>query len=230
MAKEIDVNSAPHGTIQPEPLVGESIFQTFITQLEDILDKFNRAANISSNLTGVERSRLFGAKSRHFGFISKSLDIARDNPAFMPPNFSLPVFEARVRMFEEIRQLTIVLEQFQHAATDYLLESSDAAYRDALRVYGSLREQARANVAGASALFAELLQYFTLHHRGRPGSEPTEKELERDFHALVHGHKDGEIIVRNETPHAQGGERTIVDDVHRSHGAIKESGEAEIRE
>jgi hypothetical protein len=59
---EIDMNSAPHGTIQPEPLVGESIFQLFITQLEDILDKFNRAVNISANMTGVERSRLFGAQ------------------------------------------------------------------------------------------------------------------------------------------------------------------------
>jgi hypothetical protein len=126
--------------------------------------------------------------------------------------------------------LCIVLEQFQHAATDYLLESSDSAYRDALRVYGSLREQARANVAGASALFAELLQYFTLHHRGRPGAEPTEKELERDFHSLVRGHKDGEIIVRNETPRAQGGVRTVIDDVHKNHGAIKETGEAEINE
>ena len=35
---------------------------------------------------------------------------------------------------------------------------------------------------GASALFAELLQYFTLHRRRRTSSEPTEKELERDFH------------------------------------------------
>jgi hypothetical protein len=133
---EIDGNSASYGTIQPELLVGESIFQLFITQLEDILDKFNRAANISANLSGTERRKLFGAKSRNFGFISKSMGIAKDNPAFMPPNFYVPVFEARVRMFEEVRQLTIVLEQFQHAATDYLLESSDTAYRGAVRESG----------------------------------------------------------------------------------------------
>ena len=227
---EPNQDSAPRGTIFPEPLVADTIFGQFIEQLEEILDRFNRAANISSNLTSTERLRLFGAKARNFGFISKSLDIAKDNPAFMPPNFNVAKFEARVRLFEEVRQLTIVLEQFQHAAIDYLLETSDSAYRDALRVYGSLREQARANVPGASAIFDELLQYFTLHRRGRPGSEPTEKELERDFRALIKGHADGKIVVESEKPRVSGGGRKVVDEVRRGRAAVKESAEAEIEE
>jgi hypothetical protein len=188
-----------------------------------------READIDTAMTGRDRMRLFGVKSRKYGFINKAWDIARDNPNFLPPNFAVKEMQEHMRIFEQVRQLTLVLEQFQHLATDYLMLTSDNAYRDALRVYGSLREQNRGRVPGAEALFRELLQFFTLHRRGRQGAEPTEHELERDFRSLIHGHKDGEIIVKNESPKVTGGERTVIDSVHTGHSAIKETAEESIK-
>jgi hypothetical protein len=91
----------------------------------------------------------------------------------------------------------------------YLLLTCDAAYRDALRIYGNLRELSRSRVLGAEELFQQLLQFFTLHRRGRTG-EPTEHKLERDFRSLLHGHADGEMIIKNESPHKSAGEREVV--------------------
>jgi hypothetical protein len=218
----------PNGMITPEPQITPSEMSRILILIDHVLGEFMKETDIDSAMTGRERLRLFGVKSRNYGFISKAWDIARDNPEFVPPNFSMSEMQQHIQLFEQVRQLTMVLEQFQHAATDYLMITSDNAYRDALRIYGSLREQTRGRVPGAQALFDELLQYFTLHRRGRVGAEPTEKELERDFHSLIHGHKEGEIIIKNESPHVSGGVRTVVDDVHSGHAAIKETGEEKI--
>jgi hypothetical protein len=117
-----------------------------------------------------------------------------------------------------------VVEQLRQLVDDYLLLTCDNAYRDALRVYGNLREQSRARVAGAEALFKELLQYFTLRRRRPDEAEPTEHELERDFRSLIHGRKDGEIIVENVSPHAAEGIRKVIDNVHTGHVEEKLTG------
>jgi len=46
--------------------------------------------------------------------------------------------------------------------------------------------------------------------------------VERDLKALLHGKKDGEIIIRNERPHLVGGKHEIIDDVHSGRTAVKE--------
>ena len=223
--------STPEGMITPEPQISLTLINNILMVIEQMMDDFMTDVSVDSNLSGKERRRLIGVKSRNYGFINKAWDIARDNPQFVPPNFSMADMGVNIRVFEQVRQLTIVLEQFQHLATDYLLLTSDTAYRDALRVYGSLREQSRAKVAGATALFDELQQYFTLHRGRRPGDEkPTEHELERDLRSLIHGHKDGEIIIRSETPHISGGERTVIDNVHSGKAEFKASESGEIKE
>jgi hypothetical protein len=54
-------------------------------------------------------------------------------------------------------------------------------------------------------------------------TEPTEKELERDVHALLHGKKDGKIVVENISPKTTAGVRKVVDDVSKSKAALKET-------
>jgi hypothetical protein len=86
-------------------------------------------------------------------------------------------------------------------------------YRIALRVYASLQEQTRSRVHGAAPLYEALRPFF--HHCKRQTDEPTEKQLEKDFRKLLHGKAEGEIAVKNESPHVSGGKRKIVDDVRK---------------
>jgi hypothetical protein len=41
-------------------------------------------------------------------------------------------------------------------------------------------------------------------------------QLEKDFHALLHGRKDGEVVVKNENPHTIGGIHEVIDEVHKN--------------
>jgi hypothetical protein len=218
----------PEGYITAEPHVKAKFIEDMIFELESWMRDFMEEADIDSNMTGRERLRLFGVKSRNYGFITKAYEIARDNPKFAPSNFSMSEMKDTISVLEEVRHLFMVVEQLRQVVDDYLLLTCDNAYRDALRVYGNLREQSRARVAGAEALFKELLQYFTLH---RPDeAEPTEHELERDFRSLIHGRKDGEIIVENVSPHAAEGIHKVIDNVHTGHVAIKETAKEELDE
>ena len=200
-----------------------------IYDVEDAMNDFIKNEDIDFNLTGKERMRLIGAGVRNWGFINKAYEIARDNPDFLPKQFDALGFSRDMREYEEVRQLSFTLEQFLRAVNEAMLIRSDILFRLALRVYGNLRELARARVPGAQDLFNALLRYF--RHRRRPGAaEPTEKEIERDLHSLLHNTADGKIVIENERPRASAGKRVLVDEVKRGRAAIKETEEAEIED
>jgi len=205
--------------------------QAIIGLITDALNDFIAEENIDSTLTGTERLRLFGAGVRNYGFIEKAWDIVRDNPGFAPQLFNAAQFGAGIAEFDKYRQLYFLIEKFLAVVNEAMLIRSDVLFREALRVYGNLREMSRARVPGAEPLYRALLQFF----RRRRGAEmeemePTTKELERDFKKLIHGHADGEIIIKNGEPHFTGGTRKVVDNVSKGRAAIKESAEASIKE
>jgi hypothetical protein len=199
-----------------------------VAKIEAMMNQFVEEENLETSMSGRERMRLFGAGVRNFGFIEKAYDIARENPQFLPPNFSEPDFEKNIAELEEARQLLWVLQQFTQVANECVLLKADACFRDALRLYGSLREQFRGKVPGAETLYRTLLTFFRRRKPRADEAEPTEKELERDFMKLIHGHADGKIEIVNEQPQFSGGVHKVVDDVHTGHTEVKESAQEKI--
>ena len=66
----------------------------------------------------------------------------------------------------------------------------------------------------------KLLQpYFKRPHK--MSAEPTEKQLEKDIHSLLHGTKDGKIVIENERPTVSKGKRVIVDETQKRKGGFK---------
>ena len=181
--------------------------------LADLQDKLH----LAENLTARQRNRLIGAKARNYGFITTAWEIAAGNPHFIPSNFTLENMTRTLRALEKARQLTFAAEQLGLLAGDYLLLTSDAASRDALWFYGNLQSQARARVAGAEPLYAELSQFFARRKRRREDAQPTKREQERDLRRLLHGTADGEIFVKHESPHKTDDVHEVVDNVHK-HG------------
>jgi len=202
-----------------------------IAQVQAYMNDFIARYHEDSTMTGTERMRLIGAGVRNYGFIEKAWDIARENPQFLPSNFNLQQFTDNIQALDDFRQLSFVLEKFLQVVNECMLISADASFRDALRIYNGLREQSRGRVPGAQPLFMALLRFF--RRRRSPEEiegEPTMKQLEKDFNKLIHGHADGEIVIKNEKPHLVGGARTIVDDVHKGRSAVKETAEASVDE
>jgi len=198
----------------------EQLFEDIDSILQDMrVDMQNEA------LTTAERLRLLGSGVRRYGFIDKVSDIAEANPEFAPPFYDGTTLKTLIRKIEILRNLSAALAQMQRITDDVLLQVSDEAFQMALGYYNTVREAARRRQPGAQAVFNVLRLFF---RRGRlTGDEPTEHEVERDVKALLHGKKDGEIVIKNERPHMTGGARKVIDETHRDRVALKETVEEE---
>ena len=194
----------------------EQLFEDIDSILQDM-----RVDMQTEALTPAERRRLQGSGVRRYGFIDKVSDLAEANPEFAPPFFNSTVLKTLIRQIEILRNISAALAQMQRITDDVLLQVSDDAFQLALAYYNTVREAARRRQPGAQAVFNVLRLFF---RRGRlTGDEPTEHEVERDVKALLHGKKDGEIVIKNERPHMTGGARKVIDETHRDRVALKET-------
>ena len=201
--------------------------QSIIRDVDYLWQWFLEKEGIGGSLTGTDRRRLVGVGVRNNGFIDKAFDIARENPQFMPPHFDVETLVKNMNDIEDLRQLLWTLQQFSQAVSNALLVHSDSAYRDALRIYNSLQEQARNRVDGAEPLFRALQTFFS-RRRKPAGEEPTEMEL--DIKRLIHGKSDGEIVIKNERPHMVGGLHEVIDNVHKDRSGFKETAQGSVTE
>jgi len=201
---------------------------TLIEDLTDLMQDFMDAADINQNLTPKERARLIGAGVRNYGFIEKTLDIARDNPSFLPPNFDVNDFASNLYEFDQIRQFYLLAEKLQTLASDSMLIKSNILYREALRVYNSLKEQARAGVPGARDLFNALETFFK---RRRVAEKPeTQKQEIHKAISLIKSRSDGEMVIKNIKPKKSDGVHEVVEEELKDDLRFKETEEGEIKE
>jgi len=192
------------------------------TSIERLMDDFRSISD--NNLTALQRRRKIGAGIKNYGFIDKVSDLADANPRFAQ-FFSTTDLKNCIRNIEMCRELIVLLQAFVRMVSNSMMVYSDDAYGMALIYYNMLKEMSRRGDPEAMELFRILQPFFRRPRRAT--SEPTAKELERDLHALIHGKKDGKIVVESIAPKKTGGVRKIVDDVHKSKTMIKETAEME---
>ena len=213
--------------VHDETLPPSSEWEDILGIVDALRDRFMEDSP-NSSLSEAERRRLRGSGVRRYGFIDKVSDLAGVNSAFIPPFMSLSELKNLIRQIEVFRDISSILQQMLRITTDNLLMTGDEAFRLALMYYNSVRDAARRRVPGADALF-KILQLFFRRPRNT-SEEPTESELERDIRALLHGHKDGKIVIENERPVKSRGKRIVLDEVHSGHAAVKETIGEEIKE
>ena len=227
--KEI-VDSSKKGNIESldEQLSNlESILNDIKGDLGSAMAEYQLITNDVA-LSDAERRRLLGSGVRRYGFIDKVSDIGSDNPEFTPPFLNFETLKDLIRHIETVRNLAATLQQLVQANSELLLTMGDEAFRMALLYYNSVRDAARLRVPGAKPIFQALELFF--RRPRRTSNEPTEPEVERDVKALLHGKKDGKIVIENERPVVSGGKHVVLDDVYSGHAAVKETMEEEIRE
>jgi len=122
----------------------------------------------------------------------------------------------------------LLLQAFARAVSNTMLVYSDEAFTMSLIFHNMVREMSRRGDSVAMELFRTLQPFF---RRRRPTTaEPTAKQLEKDIHGLLHGTKDGEIIIKNEAPRAKGGVHEVIDNVRSGRTAIKGTVEESVDE
>jgi len=211
-----NVTKNSKGAVAPAPSPLENL-QTILNNAITLL----QANSPDVALSEAERRRLLGSGVRRYGFIDKVSDFAVANPEFIPPYMNEADLKDAIRQIELLRDISATLQQLLRITNDDLLVAGDEAYRIALMYYNSVKEAANRRVPGAEAIFRILRAFFSRPRRAK--EEPTEMEVERDLKALLHGKKEGEIIVKNENPVTSGGVHEVIDEVHKGHAAVKET-------
>ncbi|MBE9108009.1 hypothetical protein IQ273_01035 [Nodosilinea sp. LEGE 07298] len=97
-----------------------------------------------------------GDKSR--AFVQKALDVAIQNPDFLPRSFDIAELQRDVELFEKIYPLAMALTQLQADLDDTLAAVGSDAFTAALQVYRHAK--AHGDGSGLDTLVEELGQRF----------------------------------------------------------------------
>ena len=209
-------------------LTDEQIHNTIET-VEQILLDMQENWTSGPELSAAERNRMQGLRAARYGLVDEISDVITVAPQFMPSFMTEAAYKREIRVFELMRGYTIILEQMTQLSKDIMLVLGDSLYRQALSYYGAVRDADRRRAPGAKVVYERLKQFFR-RFRNLQKNEPTERQLEKDFRALLHGHKDGTIEITGEADRVRKGNRTVIDDTHKAHGAWRETESGEIDE
>jgi hypothetical protein len=218
--QELTTTHEPHINLLPQHTM-----EIIMSDINAMMREFQEWSD--NNLTLIQRRRKFGVGIRNYGFIEKVADLAAANPQFAQ-FFNIVDLRNAIKNVDMCRDLVLLLQGFQRMVSNSMLVYSDDAFTMSLIFYNMVRTMSRRGDPQAIQLFRTLSPFFERSRRAT--AEPTTKELERDIHALLHGTKDGKIVIENVSPVATKGMRKVVDDVRSGRVAIKESAEAEIKE
>ncbi|MBD2039025.1 hypothetical protein H6F76_29160 [Leptolyngbya sp. FACHB-321] len=110
------------------------------------------------DLTAEECKALpkMGDKSR--AFVSKALEVATQNPDFLPRSFDLEEMRKDVQLFEAMYPIVIALAQLQELVDDTTTAAGSEAMAAALQVYSYAKASGQG--AGLEGLVEELGQRF----------------------------------------------------------------------
>lgn len=124
-----------------------------ITQVETNLD-------FLINLTPQERQALPKMGSATQSFVSKALEIAGNNPQFVPPYVDVPAMRKDYDLAMRLQGIEMQLASLLEKVSDTNLAAGSEAYVTGLTIYNSIKAAAKVNVPGAKALATELSERF----------------------------------------------------------------------
>ena len=211
------LNSALPKAAPPADNSTATFLQTWLDELQIMFDNFSEIVPELSNtvLDTTDRRRLLGSGVRRYGFIEKTVDVAGEFPQFWPS--FVTDGEKLKELVHEIEVLRNLLVWFRYASRivgDLLLVAGDDAFRLAGSYYATARDGARRQIPEAVQVFQMLQLFWRRRRRTSSSDEPTMHELERNFHGVLHGTKDGTVSAHHESPTSSGGVHEVIDNVH----------------
>lgn len=111
------------------------------------------------DLTTEDRRTIvkMGDKSR--AFVSKALEVATQNPDFLPRSFDLEEMRRDLALYEALYPVLLSLTQLQELVDDTCMAAGSEAYASALAIYNYAK--ASGDVTGLDAVIDEMGRRFT---------------------------------------------------------------------
>ena len=193
---------------------------------EKLMDAINEVSDmlrgIAEQLNVLQGKNRVGKGFRNLGFVTAANNSANNNPEFLPSFMNLNVYN---KVEEDFLFMRDAVERLNSISADALTSMNilgNEVYDLSLAYYASVRQFAmRTNNPQAESVFEYLRQFFRRRNMSNV-EQPTEHQIERDIHALLHGKKDGEIVIKNESPHTTGGLHEVFDETHKAKEIIEE--------
>jgi hypothetical protein len=169
-----------------------------------------------------------GVGLKWLGFIEAALRLSSKFPQYFPHWLNTTKFQADLDLFNAVRSLVEICRSLEEKAWNINVEASDMVYTDALEYYSQVQDAARRRVDSVESIYAELHDFF---RRGTMESDqPTQKKIKRDVDALLHGRKDGEVIIKNIKPKTTGDKHEVIDETFKDSASFKETKKGKITE
>jgi hypothetical protein len=124
------------------------------------------------SLTSAERQALPKPGSRSLDFMEKCLALAKQNPNFLPRNFSLEEVEKDINLYRMLIQINQPLSALAQKFSDTITEVYAEGYISSLKIYNEAK-QAGEELAGFEDVIDELAARFSRKFATKTATTPT---------------------------------------------------------
>ena len=205
-------------TYDLDRILDENLKQELLGDMQNVQNKIEE---IRSELENIVGHAIVGKGFRNVGFMMMGNQSANNNPDLFPNFIDLNDYNSTVADYLFMRDMVEDLLGLTNTARNAMNILGNEGFRYTLAYYNNLRNITRTTTNDrAQSAFNSLSRFFA-SRRTASTEMPSEMQLEHDIHSLMHGHKDGEIIIRNENPQTVGGLHEVIDNTHSHKDAIK---------
>ncbi|NEU76250.1 hypothetical protein PI95_027915 [Hassallia byssoidea VB512170] len=111
------------------------------------------------DLTTEDRRTMLKMGDKSRAFVSKALEVATQNPEFLPRSFNIEEMRRDLALYEALYPILLSLTQLQELVDDTYISIGSEAYAAALAVYNYAK--ASGDVTGLDAVIDEMGRRFT---------------------------------------------------------------------
>ncbi|AVH70201.1 hypothetical protein [Nostoc sp. 'Lobaria pulmonaria (5183) cyanobiont'] len=122
------------------------------------------------DLTTEERRTMLKMGDKSRAFVSKALEVATQNPNFLPRSFDLEEMRRDLGLFESLYPVLLSLTQLQELVDDTCIASASEAYAAALAVYSYAK--ASGDVTGLDGVIDEMGRRFNRRSKKKQPEVP----------------------------------------------------------
>ncbi|MEH1891792.1 MAG: hypothetical protein V7K92_20835 [Nostoc sp.] len=122
------------------------------------------------DLTTDERRTMLKMGDKSRAFVSKALEVATQNPNFLPRSFDLEEMRRDLALFEALYPVLLSLTQLQELVDDTCIAAASEAYAAALAVYSYAK--ASGDVTGLDGVIDEMGRRFNRRSKKKQPEVP----------------------------------------------------------